>query len=497
MHIIEQLLSSPDLLIYMTLIIPILGAFLAATIKDANKRDSAVILTSVILFLHILVNIFPRAGSIHLPPVTLIEIFPNLSVTFSIDPFGMIFLFVASFLWIITSIYSIGYMRGNNEKNQNRFYTFFALAIFGTMGIAMSGNLFTLFLFYEFITICTFPLVSHSGTQDAMKSARIYLGILLGTSICFFLTAMIWTYSITGTLDFSNGGIMTGKIGPITTGILLFLFMFGIGKAALMPFHLWLPAAMVAPTPVSALLHAVAVVKAGVFTVLKIIVYIFGTEHLEEMMSQNWWSSGWLVYISGFTIVAASFIAMRQDNLKKRLAYSTISQLSYITMAAALLAPKAIMAAGFHIAAHAIGKITLFFAAGSIYTASKKKYVSELDGIGKRMPITMIAFSIAAISMIGLPPAAGFITKFYILDGAVQTSHYFAIIVLLLSTMLNAAYFLPIIYAAFFKKETQKTKNHGEAPIAIVIAISITALLTIGFFFYPTLFLLLSKASLR
>lgn len=473
------------------MILPLLGALLAAKISKPNVRDSLVVGISALLFLHIVTNVFWQFINGQSPKIIFAELFPGISISFNIEPFGMIFLLVASGLWVVTSLYSIGYMRGNNESHQNRFYSFFALAIFGVMGLSMAGNLFTLFLFYEFITLCTFPLVTHSGTKEAMHSGRIYLGILLGTSICLFLPAIIWTYFEAGTLEFIAGGILAGRVGPVTTGILLFLFMFGVGKAALMPFHGWLPAAMVAPTPVSALLHAVAVVKAGVFTVLKIIVYIFGTEHLSTMIGQNWWAGAWLPYCAGFTIITASFIALRQDNLKKRLAFSTISQLSYIVLAASLLAPKAIMAGAFHIAAHAVSKITLFFAAGSIYTASGKKYVSELDGIGRRMPYTMVAFSIGAISMIGLPPAVGFLTKFHLIGGALSVGNYVAIGVLVLSTVLNAAYFLPIIYAAFFKGEGKGEKPHGEAPISIVIALCITALLTLGLFFFPDIMLIL------
>lgn len=284
------------------------------------------------------------------------------------------------------------------------------------------------------------------------------------------------------------GGVLAGKVGPWVTGALLFLYVYGVGKAALMPIHRWLPAAMVAPTPVSALLHAVAVVKAGVFTIVKVVVYIFGTEHLEAMITQQWWAGGWLVYIAGITIVWASVIALQKDGLKARLAYSTISQLAYIVMAVALFAPKAIMAAVFHIAAHAFGKITLFFAAGAIYTASGKKAVSELDGIGKQMPWTMTAFAIGALSMIGVPPAVGFLTKYYLVLGALETAHWFAIAVVVISTLLNAAYFLPIVFAAFFGKEQGKPR-HGEAPLVMVIAMIITATLTLGFFVHPDMLL--------
>jgi multicomponent Na+:H+ antiporter subunit D len=264
--------------------------------------------------------------------------------------------------------------------------------------------------------------------------------------------------------------------------------MFGIGKAALMPIHRWLPAAMVAPTPVSALLHAVAVVKAGVFTVVKVIVYIFGVDTLAQTAEAHW-----LIYIAGATILIASLIALRQDNLKRRLAYSTISQLSYVIMAAAILTPISVMAAALHIAAHAMGKITLFFAAGSIYTAAHKTEISQLNGIGRKMPWTMAAFGIAALSMIGVPPAAGFLSKWYMLQGAWEVGQYFAIGVIMLSTLLNAAYFLPIVYAAFLRAPDKDSDDghdgrhhdHGEAPLPIVIALTITAAGTVVLFFAP------------
>jgi len=252
-----------------------------------------------------------------------------------------------------------------------------------------------------------------------------------------------------------------------------------------MPLHSWLPAAMVAPTPVSALLHAVAVVKAGVFTVVKVIVYIFGYEYLASSLVNNW-----LVYVAGFTILAASIVALRQDNLKRRLAYSTISQLSYVVMATAILAPLSVMGAVLHIAAHAIGKITLFFAAGSIYTAAHKTEISQLNGIGRKMPWTMGAFAIASLSMIGVPPTAGFLSKWYILMGAIQVEHVFAIGVIIISTLLNAGYFIPIIYRAFFKESDDapgEHNDHGEAPLPMVIALTMTAMGTVLLFFFSGL----------
>ena len=473
---------------------PLSGSILILfTGKSPNLRETVTIVTASTMFLIVCTLVGVVLSGVR-PSVTLLEIFPNLSITFTVEPLGMLFGLVASGLWIINSIYSIGYMRGNNEKNQTRFYFFFAIALAGAIGVAFSGNMLTLFFSYEVLTLSTFPLVTHSGKPDAIKSGRTYLGILLSTSIGLQLFAIIWTWQATGTLTFEAGGILNGKISDGAVSILLLLYMYGIGKAALMPIHRWLPAAMVAPTPVSALLHAVAVVKAGVFTVVKVIVYIFGYDYLSDAININW-----LLYIAGFTIIAASLVALRQDNLKRRLAYSTISQLSYVVMAAAILTPISIIGAVLHIAAHAVGKITLFFAAGSIYTAAHKTEISQLNGIGRKMPWTMGAFTIASLSMIGIPPTVGFISKWYILMGAIQSEQIFAIAVIILSTLLNAGYFVPIIYCSFFKAvdngddKNQVTNDHGEAPLPIVIALTITAGGTVILFFFADLPLGLAK----
>ncbi len=408
-----------------------------------------------------------------------VELLPGVALAFEVEPLGMLFAALASGLWIINSVYSIGYMRGNNELKQTRFYTCFALALAATMGVALAGNLFTLFLCYEMLTLSTFPLVSHKGDAAALNSAKVYLGILLCTSIGLFLPAIIWTYHLAGTGDFTMGGILAGKIEGVSISLLLALFVFGVGKAALMPVHHWLPAAMVAPTPVSALLHAVAVVKAGVFALTKIIVYVFGVDFLFSSES-----SGWLIYAAAFTIIAASIVALLQTNLKRLLAYSTVAQLSYIVMAAAVLKPLAEIGAAVHMVAHAFGKITLFFAAGAIYTASRKTEVHQLRGIGRRMPWTMAAFTIGALSMIGVPPTGGFVSKWYILAGAFQADNLLAIFTIIASTVLNAAYFLPIIFMAWLADEPSGERAHGEAPLLVVVASFLTAMLTLGFFFF-------------
>lgn len=477
-----SLLGIPGADVWLPLLVPLIGAVLIGlTGRIPNLREAVTLVTAAILF-GLVIAVTPDVLGGKRPSANLGEVLPGLRFYFEVEPLGMIFGLVASGLWIVNSIYSIGYMRGNNEKNQTRFYICFAVALSSAVGVAFAGNMFTLFICYEVLTISTYPLVTHSGKPEAIKGGRTYLGILLSTSIAFQLLAIIWTYALAGTLDFQQGGILAGKTSGVVIGILLALYMFGIGKAALMPVHRWLPAAMVAPTPVSALLHAVAVVKAGVFTVVKVVVYIFGIDLLANTPEAQW-----LLYVAGGTVVIASIIAWNQDNLKRRLAYSTVSQLSYVILGAAILAPLSVMGAALHIAAHAFGKITLFFAAGSIYTAAHKTKVSELDGIGRRMPWTMGAFAIGALSMIGVPPAAGFVSKWYLLLGAFQVKAHFAIGVIILSTLLNAAYFLPIIYRAFFRAPSDPVQDgvHGEAPLPIVIALTTTAALTLLLFFFP------------
>ena len=472
----------------LAFVIPLLGAVgIALAGKSPNLRESITLASAVLLFGTVLQLLDPVLAG-ERPELVLFEILPGLNIAFKVEPLGMLFGLIASGLWIVNSVYSIGYMRGNDEKHQTRFYVCFALSLASALAIAFAGNLLTLFLFYEVLTLMTYPLVTHAGTDKARAGGRTYLAILMGTSILFLLPAVIYVWHVAGTTDFQAGGILPAGMDSGAVLVLLALFMFGIGKAALMPFHRWLPAAMVAPTPVSALLHAVAVVKAGVFSVVKVVVYVFGLDQLAG-------ATDWLVAISGFTIVAASIVALHADNLKRRLAYSTVSQLSYVILAVAILAPLSIVGAALHIAAHALGKITLFFAAGSIYTAAHKTEVSQLDGIGRRMPWTMTAFGIGALSMIGLPPAAGFVSKWYLVSGAMSQEAWFALAVVLLSTLLNAAYFLPIVYRAFFRPLSEEAEHHphGEAPLPIVIALTFTAAGTLALFFFPDVPLALAQ----
>ncbi|MGB5716376.1 MAG: monovalent cation/H+ antiporter subunit D family protein [Gammaproteobacteria bacterium] len=476
---------SPEITVLACVALPLLApALITALSRWPNPREAVTLLTSGCLFL-LVYSLHDDVRHGARPAIDLLEPVPGLTIGFEVEPLGMLFALLASFLWMVTSVYSIGYLRSHHEWRQTSFYSYFAVALGSVMGIAFAGNLFTLFIFYELLTLSTYPLVTHAGDDAARESGRMYLGYLLGTSVMLLLLALIWTWSLTGTLDFRSGGILEGTVTPGIASILLILFVFGIGKTAVMPFHLWLPAAMVAPTPVSALLHAVAVVKAGVFTLLKVAIYIFGIDYLAEIPATRW-----LMYVAAATILLAAVVALRQDNLKLRLAWSTISQLSYIVLCTLLVTPLGIVGGSLHIVMHAFAKITLFFCAGAILITTHKTRVSELNGIGRRMPWTMAAFTVGALSMIGVPPAAGFISKWYILLGSIEAGQMIAVGVIITSTLLNAAYFLPIVYAAFFRAPEGNTGNvnsdaHAEAPLTVILAIAVTATGTLVLFFVP------------
>ena len=449
--------------------------------RTPNVREAITLIAAVILWI-IVLDLFPHILAGKRPEAIDFDIVPGLGIAFKVEPLGMMFATVASTLWIVNSIYSVGYMRGNNEPRQTSFFVCFAVAISSTIGLAFSANLFTLFIFYEILTLSTYPLVAHKGNDEARTGARIYVLLLIGTSMVLLLPAIIITYVLAGTVDFTPGGILDGKISGAPLALLLALFAFGIGKAALMPFHFWLPSAMVAPTPVSALLHAVAVVKAGVFSVLKVIVYIFGIDFLAASGQTEW-----LVYFSSFCLIAASVIALNQTNLKARLAYSTVSQLAYIVLGAALATSASVTGGAMHIVMHAVGKITLFFCAGAIYVAHHKTEINELDGIGRLMPVTMFAFLIASLSIIGLPPFGGTWSKWFLALGALDAGYVFAAVVFMISSLLNIAYLLPIVTRAFFKPLPDHPDGApvriAEAPLACVVPICITAFGCLVLFF--------------
>ena len=467
--------------LHLALVIPLAGAVLIALFgRWPNVREAVTLVTGVALFWFV-TSLLPHVLAGATPGVLMVRLLPGgLSLVLRLEPLGMLFALVASGLWIVTSLYSIGYMRGHGEAHQTRFYVCFAVSICAAMGVALAGNLITLFLFYEVLTLSTYPLVSHHGTRKAMKGARTYLGILVTTSVAFLLLAVAWTWVLAGTLDFRVGGILAGRAEDGILLPLLALFVFGTGKAALMPVHRWLPAAMVAPTPVSALLHAVAVVKAGVFTIMKVVIYIFGLDLLTTTGI-----SVWLMYAAGFTVIAGSLVAMAQDNLKRRLAYSTVSQLSYIVLGAALANTWGVVGGSMHIAMHAFGKITLFFCAGAIYVAAHKTEISDMRGLGRAMPITMAAFLIGALSVIGVPPLGGSWSKWYLALGALDAGQILFVAVLMVSSLLNIAYLVPIPIRAFFSRPADGSEppRFKEAPAFCVAALSFTALGCIVLFF--------------
>ena len=475
---------SPEMLILAALCIPLLIAVgIAAAGSFPNIRESVTIVGSVIL-LGVVIALSVAVSNGESPSLDLGAAAPGLSFAFKLEPLGALFALVASGLWIVNSFYSIGYMRGNRERNQTRFYICFALAIFGAIGVAMSGNLFTLFVFYEVLTLSTYPLVAHKGDAAAKRGGRIYLLTLLGTSIGLFLTALMWTWTLAGqNLDFVPGGLLSGlDISPAVSTALLLLFAFGIGKAALMPVHFWLPNAMVAPTPVSALLHAVAVVKAGVFTVMKVSIFIFGEDLLNVTPGRDF-----VLGVACFTIIVASLVAMTKDNLKARLAYSTIAQLAYVTAGAMLANEAGFLGGSIQIAAHAVGKMTLFMCAGAIYVASGATNISDMRGLGRRMPLVFIAFFIASLSIIGIPPMAGSWAKYELMQGAIDGGYGYVPWVLIGSSLLNIAYLLPIPILALMPPpgsgEPRAFKRPGGAPALTVAAPVFTAALCIILFF--------------
>ncbi|MCW8931367.1 MAG: monovalent cation/H+ antiporter subunit D family protein [Gammaproteobacteria bacterium] len=482
---------SLGLMLQFSIILPLLAVIgIVLTAHKPNLRESVSIGSSILLFF-LVINLyigFQQGATIS---VHWWELIPGLPISFSVEPLGMLFALIASFLWVITTVYAIGYMRAHHEQNQTRFYACFAIAISSVMGITFADNLFTLFIFYEVLTLSTYPLVTHSGTEEAKKGGRIYLGILISTSVVFLLLAIISTWFVAGTLDFKPGGIFSPDVNKTVAGTLLVLFVFGIGKAAIMPFHRWLPAAMVAPTPVSALLHAVAVVKAGVFSILKICVYIFGIDLLAVLPSTQF-----LLYLAGASILLASLVAMRQDNLKARLAYSTVSQLGYITMGALLATSSGVIGSSMHIATHAFGKITLFFCAGAILVAAHKSKISEMRGLGQQMPITMAAFFIASLSIIGVPPAGGTWSKWFLLMGTIEAEQMILMSVLAISSLLNIAYLLPIPFHAFFSGDKVTTPGSGikEAPLPSLIALCLTTIGCVILFIFPQPLYELSQA---
>jgi multicomponent Na+:H+ antiporter subunit D len=487
-----------DARLLVAVVAPLIGSVLVmASGRRPNVREGFSLLAAVVLCGTVLAMV-PDVQAGKTLHYTLFQLLPGLSLSLRADAMSMIFAVSASLLWVVTVFYAAGYMRGLEEHAQTRFNACFALALFGAMGCAFSDNLLTLYLFYEVVSISTYPLVAHHQDEEGYAGARKYLVYLTTTAKGLVLPAMVLIYVLAGTLDFApnvrEGILKAGESRWVVTGLYAACIL-GFAKNGVMPLHGWLPGAMVAPTPVSALLHAVAVVKVGVFSTVRVMLYVFGVDRMEAL------NLGLpTAYFVSITILVASVVALSKDNLKARLAYSTVSQLSYIILGAALLSPMAIQGGLMHIAHHAFSKITLFFCAGAIYVATHKKDISQMSGLGRAMPVTFGAFALAALGMIGVPPVSGFVSKWYLLQGAWGAPLILG--VLLTSTVLNAAYFMPVVYRAFLGKAPEGGVGHGaheahEAPLAMVIPLGLTAVASVVLGFCPGFFQGLAEAVLR
>jgi multicomponent Na+:H+ antiporter subunit D len=437
--------------------------------RRPNLRETWTILAALCKFA-VVSSMLPAVLSGLHPEITLFDIAPGVSLALKADPLGLSFALSASLLWIFTSFYSIGYMRALKEHNQTRYFASFAVCLSATMGIAFAANLLTFFIFYEVLTISTYPLVIHKESPPAISAGRKYLAFLLSGGVALLLAVGL-TQRMAGTLNFTPGGFLSVSIGQSGSLALFVLFLVGVGaKSGLMPLHSWLPTAMIAPTPVSALLHAVAVVKAGVFGFARVMGFVFG-----PVLAADIGATTLTAVIAGATIVIASLLAMAQDNLKRRLAYSTVGHLSYIILGTVLLAPAGWLGGLFHLTTHAAMKITLFFCAGAIYVKTGRENVSELDGIGRQMPVTMAAFTVGTLGLAGVPPVGGFLSKWFLAQGTVETGQPIFLAVLLLSGLLNAGYLFPIVIRAFFKSSKDFTKFDEASPLMVLPLLSTAA----------------------
>ena len=482
----------PFLAVGVSMLAALLIAF---TGKRPNLREVWSALASFIKF-GIILSMIPAVLDGNVYEWTLFSVTDTIGLTLRTDFAGMIFATLASLLWIPVNFYSIGYMRANMEGEQTGYFAAFAVCLSACMGIAMAANLLTFFIFYEILTLASYPLVLHKRNDEALLASRKYLIYTL-ISGQLFLVGTVAIYCISGTLDFKAGGLLTIDMAPkwVLQTIFVLMICAGSVKAAVMPLHGWLPAAMIAPTPVSALLHAVAVVKTGVFSVLRIIGFVFGPTLLRQLDVIDWVS-----WIAAGTILISSIIALRQDELKRRLAFSTIGQLSYIVLGASLLSPLAIKGAYLHLVAHAIMKITLFMCAGLIITRTHLHCISEMPGIARKLPITCAAFAIASFGIAGVPFFVGFISKWNLALGAVQSGQPLYILVWVASALLAAGYLMPVVQMAYLRKPLDnEPPKYGTHSLCMLVPICLTTVLVVlyGIFpeAYPGFYELAEKAS--
>jgi multicomponent Na+:H+ antiporter subunit D len=400
------------------------------------------------------------------------QLLPGLDLLLRVDALALLFLTLSAFLWLLTTIYAISYL--GHGPNLSRFFGFFSLCVAATTGVALSGTLITFFIFYELLTLSTWPLVVHQGDKPSIAAGRRYLSYTLSGSAALLL-GMTWLESLTGPIEFAVKG-QVATVDPTTLQIIFCLLIGGLGvKAAMVPLHAWLPAAMVAPAPVSALLHAVAVVKAGAFGIVRIIYDVYGTSLVDQL------SVGIpLAALASFTIVYGSVRALQQADIKRRLAYSTVSQVSYIVLGASIFGPAATIGGLVHLVHQGLMKITLFFCAGALAERLNIHKVDEMNGIGRAMPWTAAAFTLGALGMIGVPPLAGFISKWYLGVGGIQAGQVWVVAVLAGSSLLNAAYFLPLIYRAWFLPATNEIEPGRERALWLIAPAVVTAVASVA-----------------
>jgi len=469
--------------------VPILGAALIALSRGRPPLRDALSVGTAALQVVVLLTLAPAILAGQAVELTLLAFLPQVAIAFRVDALGYLFATTASFLWLLTATYAVGYLRAMGERHLARFHSFLALALAATVAVAFSANLVTMYLFYEALTLATYPLVTHHGDEASATAGRRYLAYHFGTSIAFLLPAVILTYLLSGTFAFTRGGVFPAGTDVVAQVVAYVLFLAGIAKAAMVPFHAWLPSAMVAPTPVSALLHAVAVVNAGVFCVLRVMLDVFGPARLAELHL----GVGTAVAAS-VTILFASFAALRMEQLKAVLAYSTIAQLSYMILGAALLVPSGTIGGVVHLANHSFAKITLFFAAGALLVVSGRTRIADLGGLGPRWPWIMGPFVIGALGVVGVPPTGGFITKWYLVVGSLQAGQLAVLAVLALSTLLTALYYLRVVRIAFFRPaEAEHVRERPAAlPFSMQAPLVIAAALSLAFGLYPAFLLQLA-----
>lgn len=428
-------------------LLPMIGGALIPLLPFKTRRQMIIYVEGLVLLNSVLVLylLFAQPEG----DFTLFRFTGNLSVSFRLDGLGTLFAGLVSVLWPLATLYSFEYMK--HEGHEKVFFMFYVMTFGVTLGIALAEDILTMYFFYEMLSLVTVPLVMHTLTKEAVRASRTYLYYSLGGAAFAFI-GMIFILIYGTTSVFVPGGVLdTAKIGDKTNLLLLIYVLCFCGfsvKAAMWPFSSWLPKAGVAPTPVTALLHAVAVVKAGAFTVMRVTYYSFGTELL-----RGTWAQYIVLGLTIFTIVYGCSCALKETHMKRRLAWSTVSNLSYILFGAALMTPLGLVGAMCHMVCHAVMKICSFFCAGAVIYKTGRNYVHELNGFGRKMPKVFTIFTISGLALMGVPGLCGFISKWNLAKAAVTSENplaYVGIAALLVSALLTAIYMMSITVRAFF-----------------------------------------------